>query len=53
MEYVSLDLGLTNTHVLVTGGAGWIGQLVVSAFLTAGVRLSVLDINEAAIESLR
>ncbi|KAK4958708.1 hypothetical protein LTR66_013104 [Elasticomyces elasticus] len=39
-----LDLGLSNTHVLVTGGAGLIGSYVVSLFLTAGALVSSLDI---------
>lgn len=40
-----LGLGLANTHVLVTGGAGLIGSVVVSAFISAGARVSSLDIN--------
>ncbi|KAF2090869.1 NAD-P-binding protein [Saccharata proteae CBS 121410] len=40
-----LDLGLEDTHVLVTGGTGLIGRAVVNAFLYAGANVSVLDIN--------
>lgn len=40
-----LGLGLEDTHVVVTGGAGLIGSVVVSAFLSAGARVSSLDIN--------
>lgn len=41
----SLDLGLRGTHVLVTGGAGLIGSVVVSAFLAAGANVSSLDLS--------
>ncbi|KAF2095868.1 NAD-P-binding protein [Rhizodiscina lignyota] len=40
---VSLDL--TDTHVLITGGAGLIGSSVVKAFQAAGARVSSLDIK--------
>lgn len=39
-----IGLGLQNTHVLVTGGCGLIGQVVVHAFLAAGCRVTVLDV---------
>jgi len=42
---MELSLNLTNTHVLVTGGAGFIGSVVVTSFLTAGVKLTCLDIR--------
>ena len=37
-------MGLKDTHVLVTGGAGHIGRTVVSAFLASGAKVSSLDI---------
>ena len=45
-EMESLDLGLDfkGTHVLITGGAGYIGSAVVSAFLQLGASITVLDI---------
>jgi NAD(P)-dependent dehydrogenase (short-subunit alcohol dehydrogenase family) len=44
MTTPSLSLNFQNTHVLVTGGAGLIGRSVVSHFLSAGARVSSLDI---------
>jgi NAD(P)-dependent dehydrogenase (short-subunit alcohol dehydrogenase family) len=41
-----LDLGLKDTHVLVTGGCGLIGQVVVNAFLAAGCRVTIVDLCE-------
>lgn len=41
-----LDLGLRDTHVLVTGGCGLIGKVVVHAFLSAGCQVTILDITE-------
>ena len=41
-----LNLGLSRTHVLVTGGYGMIGKIVVQAFLAAGGHVTVLDIND-------
>src|SRR5436305_14734871 len=43
---MDLSLGLEGTHVLVTGGAGYIGTAVVAAFLAAGDIVSAFDINE-------
>lgn len=42
---IDLSLGLTGTHVLITGGAGLIGQIVVQHFLAAGAKVSSLDIS--------
>lgn len=39
-----LTLGLQNTHVLVTGGAGLIGTAVVRAFLDEGAHVSSIDV---------
>jgi NAD(P)-dependent dehydrogenase (short-subunit alcohol dehydrogenase family) len=39
-----LSLDLSNTSVVVTGGAGLIGQQVVQHFLAAGARVASLDI---------
>ena len=40
-----LSLGLEDTHVLITGGAGAIGVGVVRAFLAAGALVTALDIK--------
>jgi NAD(P)-dependent dehydrogenase (short-subunit alcohol dehydrogenase family) len=45
MDPVRLGLGLQNTHVLVTGGAGLIGRVVVDHFIAAGAHVSSLDIS--------
>lgn len=45
MNSIQLDLGLNGTHVLVTGGAGLIGQIVVDHFVAAGARVSSFDIS--------
>lgn len=44
---MDLSLGLEATHVVVTGGAGYIGTVVVAAFLAAGAFVSAFDINES------
>lgn len=41
-----LDLGLHGTHVLITGACGLIGSVVVHAFLSAGCKVTILDITE-------
>ncbi|KAF2685362.1 NAD-P-binding protein [Lentithecium fluviatile CBS 122367] len=40
-------LGLQATHVLITGGAGLIGQVVIDHFVAAGAHVSSLDISYA------
>jgi NAD(P)-dependent dehydrogenase (short-subunit alcohol dehydrogenase family) len=40
----SLSLNLEHTHVLITGGAGYIGSATVLAFLAAGATVTALDI---------
>jgi NAD(P)-dependent dehydrogenase (short-subunit alcohol dehydrogenase family) len=45
MDNLSLDLGLADRSVVVTGGAGLIGQRVVDHFLAAGSKVSSLDIT--------
>ncbi|KAI4130007.1 MAG: hypothetical protein LQ347_003539 [Umbilicaria vellea] len=45
MDPASLDLGLSDSHVVITGGAGFIGSAAVSAFLAAGAKVTALDIN--------
>jgi NAD(P)-dependent dehydrogenase (short-subunit alcohol dehydrogenase family) len=44
MERLSLDLGLADRSVVVTGGGGLIGSVVVDHFLAAGSKVSSLDI---------
>jgi NAD(P)-dependent dehydrogenase (short-subunit alcohol dehydrogenase family) len=44
MDRLSLDLGLADRSVVVTGGAGLIGRVVVDHFLAAGSKVSSLDI---------
>lgn len=44
MEDVDLGLHLNSTHVVVTGGCGYIGFATVKAFLTAGAYVSVFDL---------
>lgn len=53
MRPVDLDLGLKETHVLITGGAGMIGSAVVSAFVSAGARVTVLDVSDIKLMSLK
>ncbi len=53
MSVINLDLGLTGTHVLITGGAGYIGTDTVWAFLSAGAYVSVLDIDIDACTDLK
>jgi NAD(P)-dependent dehydrogenase (short-subunit alcohol dehydrogenase family) len=43
---MDLSLNLTDTHVLITGGVGFIGASTVSAFLSAGARVTVLDLRD-------
>jgi NAD(P)-dependent dehydrogenase (short-subunit alcohol dehydrogenase family) len=40
---MDLSLHLEDSHVLITGGAGFIGSSVVDAFLFAGSKVSCLD----------
>lgn len=46
-----LGLGLEGTHVLITGGAGLIGSVVVSAFISAGANVSSLDLSNEQIDA--
>lgn len=39
-----VGLGLENTHVLITGGAGLVGGHVVRAFLAAGSKVTAVDL---------
>ena len=43
---MDLSLNLTGTHVLVSGGVGFIGSAVVTAFLSAGARVTSLDLRD-------
>lgn len=52
MDVINLDLGLESTHVVVTGGGGLIGRAVVSAFLSAGAKVSCFEISDQAISNL-
>lgn len=40
-----VDLGLKDTHVLVTGGCGLIGRVVAHAFLASGAYVSIVDLT--------
>ena len=42
---MDLSLSLTDTHVLITGGTGFIGSATVTALLAAGAKVSSLDIR--------
>ncbi|KAJ4311123.1 hypothetical protein N0V94_008110 [Neodidymelliopsis sp. IMI 364377] len=44
MDQTSLGLDLQGAHVLITGGAGLIGRVVVDHFISAGAKVSSLDI---------
>ena len=44
MDRITLGLGLEGSHVLITGGAGLIGRVVVDHFISAGAKVSSLDI---------
>ena len=42
---MDLSLHLGNTHVLITGGAGFIGSSTITALLSAGALVSCLDVR--------
>jgi NAD(P)-dependent dehydrogenase (short-subunit alcohol dehydrogenase family) len=42
---MDLFLNLTDTHVLITGGTGFIGSATVNALLTAGAKVTCLDVR--------
>ncbi|EPE25598.1 NAD(P)-binding Rossmann-fold containing protein [Glarea lozoyensis ATCC 20868] len=42
---MDLSLALEDTHVLITGGTGFIGSSTVSSFLAAGARVTSLDLK--------
>lgn len=44
--------GLTSRVVVVTGGAGGIGQALVRAFVAAGLRVGICDVNAEAVLGL-
>lgn len=50
MEEIDLGLGLEGTHVVVTGGAGFIGSATVKAFLQAGAYVTAFDINPSKLQ---
>ena len=39
-----LSLGLEDTHVLITGGNGYLGRAVAAAFLAANARVTIVDL---------
>jgi NAD(P)-dependent dehydrogenase (short-subunit alcohol dehydrogenase family) len=41
------DFGLADKVVIITGGAGGLGRAFASAFLQAGARVTIADIDEA------
>ena len=50
MASFDLSLGLHDTHVLVTGGSGQIGNIVVHAFLSAGCFVSSFDLKRPGVK---
>lgn len=48
---MDLSLNLTNTHVLITGGTGFIGSSTITALLAAGARVTCLDIRTPQIHT--
>jgi NADPH:quinone reductase-like Zn-dependent oxidoreductase len=42
-----LGLGLERTHVMITGAAGQIGQVITEAFLAAGASVTAVDTKES------
>lgn len=44
MDDIDLGLRLERTHVVVTGGSGYIGAATVKAFLAAGAYVTVFDL---------
>jgi NAD(P)-dependent dehydrogenase (short-subunit alcohol dehydrogenase family) len=49
---MSWELGLEERGVVVTGGAGGIGREVVAAFASAGARVAVVDLDQAAADAV-
>ena len=43
----------TNNHAIITGGANGIGRCIAEAFLAAGAKVTVIDIDQAAGENLQ
>lgn len=52
MATFDLDHGLLRCHVMITGGAGMIGSVTVEAFLAAGSRVTVVDLDELGLSKL-
>lgn len=50
---VNVELGLHDTHVLVTGAGGYIGSAVVAAFLCAGCQVTAWDSDVQKLGQLR
>lgn len=48
---MDLSLNLTGTHVLITGGTGFIGSATVTALLSAGAHVTCLDVRTPRIHS--
>jgi len=44
---MDLSLGLKNTHVLITGGSGFIGSSTIVALVAAGAKVSCLDLRQS------
>jgi NAD(P)-dependent dehydrogenase (short-subunit alcohol dehydrogenase family) len=43
---MDISLNLEDSHVVITGGAGFIGSAAVEAFLASGARVTCLDIRD-------
>ena len=46
MNSADLSLKLEGTHVLITGASGFIGKATVNAFISAGAKVTAIDIKD-------